>query len=128
MVDKIITISLRKYLIKLHRTKRVGKAAKYIKQRVAHYMKVPIENILISTSLNNSLHKGYAKAMKRIRLNVHIEGNKATVSEFSLPNTTKSEATISKEANKNETKKEIEIDNSKNTANKKQQIKKEGKE
>ncbi len=90
MAERMITISMRKYLMRLHRTKRAKKAAGYIRDRVAHYMKLNAENVKISNALNDGLMKGNAKRMKPLKLLVQINGTNATVMPFSVASTSSS--------------------------------------
>ena len=78
----MITIGIRKYLVKQPRTKRFKKAAGYIRNRVAHYTKLDEENVKISKELNNRIMKHYSKKMVPVKLSVKLDGGKAMVSEF----------------------------------------------
>ncbi len=84
MADRLITIGIRKYLVKQPRTKRFKKAAGYIRNRVAHYTKLREEDVKISKELNSRIMKHYSKTMVPVKLNVKIDGGKAMVSEFGV--------------------------------------------
>ncbi len=84
MADRLITIGIRKYLVKQPRTKRFKKAAGYIRNRVAHYTKLKEEDVKISRELNSRIMKHYSKSMVPVKLNVKIDGGKALVSEFGV--------------------------------------------
>ncbi len=85
----MITINMRKYLMRIHTTKRAKKAAGYIKGRVAHYMKLNADNVKISNALNDGLMKGNAKRMKPLKLLVQVNGSNATVMPFSVASASK---------------------------------------
>ena len=63
MVDRLLTINIRKYLSTQPRTKRARKAARYIRERVSHYTKIKEENIRLSQELNALIFKVYWKHM-----------------------------------------------------------------
>jgi ribosomal protein L31E len=77
-MERLLTISIRKYLSKQPRTKRIRKTAKYVKDRVSHYIKIPLENVKIDDSLNRAIVKYYAMKMLPLRLKVDINNNIAT--------------------------------------------------
>ncbi len=83
MAEKLLTLNLRKYLVAVPRSKRLRKAPAYIRERVAHYMKLDIENVSISRELNSELMKSHSKSMVPIKLSISIENNAATVKKFS---------------------------------------------
>ncbi len=83
MAERLLTIGIRKYLVKQPRTKRTKKAIKYIRERVAHYTKTKVENVKLSQELNQLIHKRYARRMTPVKLNVKIENNIANVTHFS---------------------------------------------
>ncbi len=78
-MERLLTISIRKYLSKQPRTKRIRKTAKYVKDRVSHYIKIPLENVKIDDSLNRAIVKYYAMKMLPLRLKVDINNNIANV-------------------------------------------------
>ena len=83
MAERLITINIRKYLSMQPRTKRMRRAARYIKERASHYMKIDIDNVLISKELNNRIIKYYSRKMVPIKLSAKIDNGKAVLSEFS---------------------------------------------
>lgn len=82
MVEKLLTISTRKYLVEQPRTKRLRKAPAYIRERVAHYLKLDINSVKISKELNNEIVKRYAKSMLPVKLSITVDNNSATVNLF----------------------------------------------
>lgn len=76
MVHKLFTLNIRKYLVTQPRTRRRNKAIKFIRQRIAHYTKITIDNVKIDQDLNSSIIKYYAKKMSKIKLDANIEDNK----------------------------------------------------
>jgi len=84
MAERVITINIRKYLVTQPRTKRTRKAVKYIRERVAHYTKTPLDSVKLSQDLNVKIFKVYAKTMVPVKVNVKIEKGIATVAPFKL--------------------------------------------
>jgi ribosomal protein L31E len=82
MPDRILTISLRKYLSSQPRNKRTRKAVRYVRERIAHYNKVDEENVRISTDLNSRIIKNYSKNMSPIKLVVNVDKGIAMASDF----------------------------------------------
>jgi ribosomal protein L31E len=84
MTDRLITVSIRKYLSAQPRTKRPRKAAAYIKGRIAHYTKIKPENVKISQELNSMILKHYAKKMVPVKCTVKIGTDTAEVMPFGV--------------------------------------------
>ncbi len=82
MVDRLITINLRKYLSTQPRTKRARKAVKYIRERVGHFTKIKTENVKLGYELNNLIFKEYSRSMRPIKLRVKIGTDTADVLPF----------------------------------------------
>ena len=78
----LLTINMRRYLVTQPRTKRKYKAIKYIRERVSHFTKTNIDDVLLSQELNVMILKSYANRMAPIRLAVKIDGGKATAEPF----------------------------------------------
>ncbi len=85
MVERLLTINLRRYLVAQPRTKRMRKAPKYIRERVSHFMKIDVENVKLSKELNNEIVKAYAKSMHPVKLSISIDNNIATARLFGAP-------------------------------------------
>jgi len=83
MAERLITINIRRYLAMQPRTKRVKRAARYVRERAAHYMKMDPGNVTISKDLNNRLVKYYSKKMVPVKLSAKIDNGKAVLNEFS---------------------------------------------
>lgn len=82
MPERLLTINIRKYLVNQPRTKRAKKAAAYVRERVAHYTKIPEENVKIGYDLNNLIFKHYAKSMVPLKLRIKIGTDTADVLPF----------------------------------------------
>jgi ribosomal protein L31E len=82
MVERVMTISLRKYLSGQPRTKRKRKAIRYLRNRIAHYSSVDEENVKISRELNEMVVKHHAKQMSPVKLRVDIEKGIANAKPF----------------------------------------------
>lgn len=82
MAERLLTINLRKYLVDVPRTKRFRKAPPYVRERVAHYMKLNVENVRIDKALAHDIVAKYAKSMLPLRLSVNIDKDVATVKAF----------------------------------------------
>ncbi len=85
MAERLITINIRKYLSTQPRTKRPRKAARYIRERVAHYTKLKEENVKLSYKLNELIFKKYAKSMVPVKLRVKIGTDTADVLPAEMP-------------------------------------------
>ena len=79
----MITINIRRYLAMQPRTKRVKRAARYVRERAAHYMKMDEGDVSISTELNNRIVKYYSRKMVPIKLSAKVDNGKAVLNEFS---------------------------------------------
>ncbi len=82
MTDRLLTINLRNYLVRQPVRRRHMKLSRYVRNRVAHYIKVDEENVKITGELNNLMIKSYSKSMLPLKLNVKIENGTATVHPF----------------------------------------------
>ena len=82
MANRILTINLRRYLVTQPRNKRQKKATRYVRERIAHYTKVPEENVKLDMSLNSLIVKKHAKNMMLLKLDISIDGGKATAMPF----------------------------------------------
>jgi hypothetical protein len=82
MADRLLTLNLRNYLVKQPVRRRHMKLSGYVRNRVAHYVKVDEENVKISGELNNLMIKSYSKSMLPLKLNVKIENGTAMVHPF----------------------------------------------
>lgn len=85
MADRLLTINLRNYLVERPVRRRAMKISKYVRNRVAHYVKIDEENVKISGELNILMIKKHAKSMLPLKVNVKIENGKAMVSPFAQP-------------------------------------------
>ncbi len=79
MVERLITLNLRRYLVEQPVTKRQRKAISYIRERVAHYTKVDIDNVKIDMGLSESVIKYYSRKMKPIKLSIDVKDGNAMV-------------------------------------------------
>ncbi len=79
MAERLITINLRKYLVKQPRTKRARKASRYVRERIAHYTKLDPENVKIGYDLNNLIFKHYSRKMVPLKVRVKIGTDTADV-------------------------------------------------
>jgi ribosomal protein L31E len=99
----LLTINMRRYLVTQPRNKRKYKAIRYLRERISHYTKTDIDNVLLSQSLNSEVLKRVAKSMAPVRLTVKIDNGKATAEPFSTEKEQKKEE--KKEANQQESQK-----------------------
>ncbi len=81
MAGKLITIGIRRYLVTQPRTKRTRKAAKYIRERISHYMKIDLDKVKFSKELNDMI-TARAQRMKPVKLNIEIDKGIATATLF----------------------------------------------
>jgi ribosomal protein L31E len=84
MAERILTINLRRYLVTQPRNKRARKAVKYIRERVAHYNKLEIDNVRINQELNSLIVKRYAREMSPVKLVVNVVNGIATATDFTI--------------------------------------------
>jgi ribosomal protein L31E len=85
MVDKLLTINLRNFLVKQPRRRRHMRISRYVRDRVSHYMKVDEEKVKLSGDLNILMIKRHARSMLPLKVNVKIENGMAMVSPFAQP-------------------------------------------
>ncbi|MEM0154610.1 MAG: hypothetical protein QW814_02130 [Methanothrix sp.] len=83
MPAKLITINIRRYLVTQPRSVRQKRLSRYVRERIAHYMKVSEENVKIDTAMNSAMTKVYTKSMMPIKANVNIDNGVAKVSLYS---------------------------------------------
>ncbi len=100
MTDRLLTINIRRYLVTQPRTKRARKAAKYLRERIAHYTKIPEENIRFSQELNTMIFKYYLKHMTPVKLKVKIGTDTADVLPFKEGEVAKPEVKDAKQEKK----------------------------
>ncbi len=81
-MERLITLNLRRYLVRQHRNKRVRKAAPYVRERVAHYTKLDSGAVSLTRELNNKIVSYYAKRMAPLKLKVDIKEGAATADLF----------------------------------------------
>ncbi len=98
----LLTINMRRYLVTQPRNKRKYKAIRYLRERISHYTKTDIDNVLLSQSLNSEVLKRVAKSMAPVKLTVKIDNGKATAEPFSAEKEQKKEE---KEAKQKESQK-----------------------
>lgn len=82
METRVLSIGIRKYLVRQPRNKRARKATRYFRERIAHYTKIGIENVKIDRDLNSMIMKYYARHMTSIKASIKIDNGIATVSRF----------------------------------------------
>ena len=83
MPAKLITINIKRYLVTQPRSVRQKRLSRYVRERIAHYMKVAEENVKIDTAMNSAMTKVYTKSMMPIKANVNIDNGVAKVSLYS---------------------------------------------
>ena len=83
MPAKLLTINIRNYLVKSPRSMRQRRLSHYVRDRVAHYMKLKLENVKIDSELNKALVRQYSKSMLPLKTNVNIDNGIAKVSLYS---------------------------------------------
>jgi ribosomal protein L31E len=82
MVERVLTISLRKYLSGQPRTKRKRKAIRYLRNRIAHYSSVGEDSVKISRELNELVVKVHSKKMSPVKMRVNIDKGIASAKPF----------------------------------------------
>jgi ribosomal protein L31E len=82
MAERVITISLRKYLSTQPVTKRRMKAVKYLRNRIAHYSKVKEEDVKLSKELNQLVVKVHSRRMSPVKVRVEIDKGIASAKPF----------------------------------------------
>ncbi|MCL4381099.1 hypothetical protein M1141_02365 [Candidatus Marsarchaeota archaeon] len=82
MAHKVFILNIRKYLVTQPRTKRRNKAVKFVRERIAHYTKLPLEAVKIDQTLNSMITKFSARTMNKLKLDVNIENGKAVLTHF----------------------------------------------
>lgn len=100
MPTKLITINIRRYLVTQPRSRRQKRLSSYVRDRIAHYMKVANENVKIDSEMNNALVKRYSKSMLPLKANVNIDNGVAKVSLYSEKKPAEAPKTESKTAPK----------------------------
>jgi hypothetical protein len=83
MANRLLTINIRDFLIRTPVRKRHMRLSNYIKLRIAKSTNVKAENIKISQDLNSLVMTKYLKSMHKLKVNINIEKEKATVTAFS---------------------------------------------
>lgn len=76
MPDQTLRISLRKKLVRLHRSRRREKAVDYLREEVAKRMHVGLEDVRIDKDLNRLL-QFRSKRMRDFSITLSKDGNKA---------------------------------------------------
>ncbi len=78
----LLTINMRRYLVTQPRNKRKYKAVRYLRERISHYTKTDIDNVILTQDLNSLVLKRVAKNMAPVKLTVKIDNGKATAEPF----------------------------------------------
>jgi ribosomal protein L31E len=102
MPTKLITINIRRYLVTQPRSRRQKRLSSYVKDRIAHYMKVTQENVKIDSEMNKALVKFYSKNMLPLKANVNIDNGTAKVSLYSEKKPVEAQKSDSKTAQKDQ--------------------------
>ncbi len=74
MAAKIITISLRKRLVKIHTSRRQSKAMDYLKEAVARHSKSDIDSVKINQNLNEYIGANTTNRYRPIKVSVNKVG------------------------------------------------------
>ncbi len=82
MAHKVFILNIRKYLVTQPRTKRRNKAVRFVRERIAHYTKMPLEAVKIDQTLNSMITKFSARTMNKLKLDVNVENGKALLTPF----------------------------------------------
>ncbi|MEM3227661.1 MAG: hypothetical protein QXR58_00895 [Candidatus Micrarchaeaceae archaeon] len=82
MAELLLTINMRKFLLKQAKPMRLRRAPGYVRERVAHYMKLSPESVKLSTELNSLITKYYSKSMRKLKLSVSVDNGIANVKPF----------------------------------------------
>ncbi len=83
MVERLITINLRRYLVEQPTTKRQRKAVAYVRERISHYTKVDIDNVRLDMKLSEQIIKYHARNMSPVKLKVDVKDGSAHAFIFS---------------------------------------------
>jgi hypothetical protein len=83
MANRLLTINIRNYLVGQPRRKRVMRISRYIKERINQHTNVGMDNIKISSELNSIILKQHLHSMKKLKVNINVEKEKAMVTPFS---------------------------------------------
>jgi ribosomal protein L31E len=81
MANKLLTISVRSYLVRQPRTKRMRKIAYYLRDRIAHYTKTDIDKVKFGRDLSNAL-TAHAKRMTPLKLSIDVDKGITTATLF----------------------------------------------
>lgn len=103
MANRLLTINIRDYLVRTPVRKRHMRISNYIKSRIAKSTNVRTGNIKINNDLNALILTKYLKSMGKLKVNVNIEKDKATVTAFSEKAAVPKPAATSKEQPKGAT-------------------------
>ncbi|MDE1870766.1 MAG: hypothetical protein KGI06_00815 [Candidatus Micrarchaeota archaeon] len=82
MANRLITINIRKYLVKQPRRKRPMRISTYLKYRIAKSTNIRSDNIRISKELNVIVMKKYINSMKPLKVSISIDKDITTVTPF----------------------------------------------
>jgi ribosomal protein L31E len=82
MPTRLLTINIRNYLVSQPRRKRPMKISSWVKFRIAQSTNVRTEDVKISKELNSIIMKEHLNSMKKLKVNINIEKNVATVTPF----------------------------------------------
>jgi hypothetical protein len=82
MVNKLLTINIRNYLVNVPRRKRPMKVSTYVRGQVSRYSKIMVGNVKLSKELNVIIMKEHIKSMHPLKVNISIEKEQAMVTPF----------------------------------------------
>jgi len=82
VATKLVTINIRQYLVRQPRNKRQKKASSYVRERIAHYVKVSPSNVRLDRELNSAITKYYSKRMLPLKASVNVDKGIATATLY----------------------------------------------
>lgn len=82
MATRLLTINIRNYLVNQPRRKRPMRISNWIRFRIAQSTNIRTDNIRISKELNTIIMKEHLKSMKKLKVNINIDKDIATITPF----------------------------------------------
>lgn len=82
MAIRLLTINIRKYLVKQPRRKRPARISRYIRYKIAHSANIKADSIKITKELNSIVLKKYLHSMKPLKVSISTDKGISTVTYF----------------------------------------------
>ena len=87
MASRLLTVSIRNYVNRQPRGKRRNRTVRYIREQIAHYTGMEVEQVKLDKKLNEKIVKFYSKSAVPVKMKLEIDKDKVIAAPFLAENT-----------------------------------------